>query len=182
MRRALPTVLVAVTALVVAAVPGGANSSTHSDPSGDLFNRPVGVNASSVDLVRATAGHSRGRLVHTVSTAGSIPSPSSGLAPVLFLEHPTQPNNGMAECAYIVGRRGSQYGVFKCGGGKRVASLRMTRTSSRTIRYEFSPNFLNNPENYEWAARTRSRTEYSASSWVDRLPSGNNEFITHTLR
>lgn len=181
MRRALLTVSMTALATVVAAVPGGANSSSHSDPSGDLHDRPTEVSSGAVDMVRATAGHSRGRLVHKVTTAGSIPSPTSRHAPMLWLEHPTQPN-GTAECAYFVGRHAGRYGVFRCGTGKRVASARITRTSSRTIRFEFSPNFLNNPENYEWAARTRARTQYASSMFVDRLPDGNNAFLTHELR
>ena len=181
MRRALPTAILALAAVFATALTAGANSSSHSDPSGDLFDSPVGVSSGSVDIVRATAGHRSGNLVHTVTTAGSVASPTEGHAPVLFIEHPTQPN-GTAECTWYVGRRNGRYGVFKCGTGTRVASARITRSGSRTMRFEFNPRFMNNPESYEWAARTRARTRYTASSWVDRLPSGNQEFLTHQLR
>jgi hypothetical protein len=181
MRRALLTAILATAAVLVAVLSASANSSSHSDPSGDLFGDPTEVSNSSVDIIRATVGHRRGNLVHTVSVAGTVGAVGASNAPVLFLEHPTQPN-GTAECAYYVGRRNGVNGVFKCGYGTRVTSARITRTSSRTMRFEFSPKFLNNPENYEWAARTRARTTYSVSAWVDRLPSGNNEFLTHELR
>jgi hypothetical protein len=181
MRRALPLL---VAALALAAAPAAsADSGSATDPSGDQYGgQPVGNSSGSLDIVRVTWGHSRGRLVHTVTTAGSVGNPASSTNfPVMFFEHPTV-YNGTAECAFFAGRHNGRLGIFRCGYGSFLASIRITRTSARTIRYEFSPRALGNPRRYQWSFRTRSRTEYNAAEWIDRFPNGDNEFRTHVLR
>lgn len=182
MRRALLIAVLCLTGLLAAAPAASADSGSFSDPSGDLCcGTPVG-STGPLDIVRATVGHKRGRVVHTVTTAGNVGNPARGSNfPVMFMEHPTR-GNGTAECALFAGRFDGRLGIFTCAYGHFVASARITRTSARTIRVEFDPRSLGNPPNYEWAFRTRSATNYNSSAWVDRIPSGNNEFFTHTLR
>lgn len=181
MRRALLSAVMAVVVVLATAAAGSAGSGSASDPSGDLYETPASGGSGGYDLVRATFGHSRGRLVHTVTTAGNIPDPASGQGPLLFIEDPVEAN-GTSECTYFVGRFGGRYGVFRCGYGDRVGSLRMTRTSARTIRFEFSPRAIGNPASYQWGALTRTATRYSSSMYVDRLPDGDHVYLTHELR
>lgn len=182
MRRVLLGLALTVTVVLAVTSLGIANSGSAGDPSGDLGDTPVGISSSSVDIVRASSGHGRGgRLVHKVSVAGNVPDPASGNAPMLFIEATDEPN-GQADCAYFVGRHQGRFGVFTCGYGDRVGSLRMTRTSGSTVRFEFKASAIGNPPEYHWAALTRSRTRYSSSYFVDRLPSPDHTFITHRLR
>lgn len=182
MRRALLSVAVAVVVVLATAAVGNAGSGSATDPSGDLYDTPASGGSGPADIVRATFGHSKGRLVHTVSTAGNIPDPAAGSgSPVIFIEHPTRPN-GTAECTYFVGRHEGRLGVFTCGYGDRVGSARIRRTSARTVRFEFSPRAIGNPPNYEWAALTRAQTRFNPAMWVDRVPDGDHVFFTHELR
>ncbi len=182
MRRALLPAAVAVAVVLAAAATGSANSGSATDPSGDLFDQPASGGSGPYDIVRATFGHSRGRVVHTVTTAGNITDPAAGSnSPMIFIESPTAPN-GTAECSHFVGYHDGRLGVFTCGYGDRVGSARVRRTSARTVRFEFSPRAIGNPASYEWAARTRTRTRYSSLMWVDRLPDGDNAFLVHQLR
>jgi hypothetical protein len=181
MRRALSLAVTTALLVLASAAPASASSGSATDPSGDLYDQPVSGGSGPFDLVRATFGHRGSRLVHTVTTAGSVPDPASGNAPMLFIEDPIDPN-GTAECTYFVGRFNGRYGVFRCGYGTRAGSLRMTRTGSRTVRYEFSPKAVGNNANYEWAALTRTRTRYNVAMWVDRLPDGDHSYLTHQLR
>jgi hypothetical protein len=183
MRRALP-VLIAV--LVLAAAPAaGADSGSATDPSGDLFGgQPTGNSSGSLDIVRVTWGHSRGRLVHTVTTAGNVGDPASSTNfPVMFFEFEhSYVTNGTSECAFFAGRHNGRLGIFRCGYGSFVASARITRTSARTVRYEFSPRALRNPPSYQWSFLTRSDTQYATAAGTDRFPNGEREFRTHVLR
>ncbi|HEX8647366.1 MAG TPA: hypothetical protein VF715_10735 [Thermoleophilaceae bacterium] len=172
----------ALAVVLAAAATVSAGSGAVSDPSGDLYDVPTTGGSGQVDIVRATFGHSGGRLVHTVTTSGDIPDPAAGAtSPMLFIEHPTTAN-GTAECTYFVGRHAGKLGVFTCGYGDRVGSARIRRTSARTVRFEFSPRAIGNPASYEWAFLTRVRTRYNASTWVDRLPDGDHGYLTHQLR
>jgi hypothetical protein len=133
------------------------------------------------DIVRATFGHSKGKLVHTVTVAGDVPNPaSSAEVPMLFIEDPENPNNS-SQCRYFIGRHDGQLGVFTCGYAERVASARITRTSSNTIRFEFKPSAIDNPASYQWAAQTKGPSE-GTSAYLDRLPSFDEDFLTHKLR
>lgn len=182
MRRALLLLGVAALAVLSTGSVVSADSDSRVDASGDLLDPPTSVSSGSVDIVRATFGHSRGRLVHTVTTAGSVPDPRrSANVPMLLIEHPTTPN-GTRECTFFIGRHEGRLGVFTCGYGDRVGSARITRTGSRTIRYEFAPKAIDNPSRYEWAAITRAQTRYARSADVDRLPDGDHNFHRHTLR
>jgi hypothetical protein len=181
MRRVLLSTGVALAVVLATAAVGGASSGTVTDPSGDLYDQPTTGSSASYDLVRATFGHSRGRIVHTVTTAGNVPDPASGGAPMIHIVDPVDPN-GTSECRYFIGRFDGRFGVFKCGYGTRVGSLRMTRTGARTVRFEFSPKAIGNPASYEWAVRTRTRTRYNVAYWVDRLPDGDRTNLTHQLR
>ena len=169
--------------LVLAGVPTGlASSGTFSDPRGDL-DPPAASNSANYDIVRATEGHaSKGRLVHTVSVAGSIADPARAEPPRLYIEDTaSDAPNGQAQCRYFVGRFEGRLGVFTCGYGDRVGSARITRTSSRTVRYVFSARAIGNPAAYRWAALTNGPTT-GTTSLLDRIPSGDNAFFTHELR
>ena len=180
--RVVLALALSVAAILAAASLSTANSGSSSDPSGDVGEVPQGVSSSSVDIVRASYGHARkGKLVHKVSVAGNVPDPASGNAPLLFIEAPDEPN-GQADCAFFVGRHQGKYGVFTCAYGDRVGSLKMTRTSSSTVRFEFKASAIGSPPQYEWAALTRIRTRHSNSYLVDRAPSADHAFFTHRLR
>jgi hypothetical protein len=181
MRRALLIAVLSLAAVLVAAPAGSGSSGSFSDARGDIIAQPVGVSSGSVDIVRATQGHSRGRLVHTVTTAGNVGNPARGTNfPLMFIERPGVAN-GTAECAYFIGRHNGRFGVFRCGYGSFVASVSIRRTSARTVRFEFSPRALGNPPSYQWAFRTRAATRDSHSMWLDRLPNGDKSFIRHDL-
>ena len=170
-------------ALAPAAV---ADSGSASDPRDDLFDAPAG-DSGRFDILRATFGHRRGRLVHTVSVAGNVASPTSLNAPYLYIQEPggaQDPSNpnGQADCRYFVGRHAGRLGVFTCGYGDRVAGARVTRTSASTIRFEFSPRAIGNLPAYEWKAVTEGRGQYSPQARIDMLPSGDRTYLTHTLR
>jgi hypothetical protein len=164
--------------LVLAAAPLGiAGSGSFSDPSGDLD--PVGATnpGPRYDIVRATHGHaSRGRLVHTVTVAGQ----ASVADQFLWIEDPERPN-GTSYCRYFVGRHEGRTGVFTCGYADRVGSARIRRTSSNTIRFEFSPRAIDNPARYDWAAVSFGPSGGS-TGYIDRVPSGDHAFIGHELR
>lgn len=170
--------------MAVAAPGAAADSSVFTDPAGDPFDQPTGVSSSSVDVVRATHGHGGGRLVHTVSVAGTVPNPASSTnAPMLYLQ-PSNVSNGTSDCAYFVGRHRGRIGIFRCGYGNRVGAATVRRTSARTVRFEFTARAIGNPASYEWAALTSSgSTRYARSVWyVDRMPSFEDAYFTHTLR
>lgn len=183
MRRALLITMLACASVLAAAPVASAASGSFTDPSGDTFGgQPTGNSSGSLDIVRATFGHRGGRLVHKVTTAGDVGNPARGTNfPLLLIEHPTLPN-GTAECTYFVGRHNGRLGVFACGYGTYLGSARITRTSARTVRFEFSPRAIENPPTYEWAFSTRSPTQYNAMVWADRIPSPDQEFFVHTLR
>jgi hypothetical protein len=170
-------------ALALAAAPAGiAGSGSASDPRGDTWGDPSG-GAGPVDFVRATYGHAKnGNLVHKVTVAGNVANPASGSGnvPMLWIEDPQDPN-GHADCRYFIGRHEGRLGVFTCGYGDRVASARIKRTSSNTIRYEFSPGAIGNPPSYGWAALVMAPADGTAL-WADRLPDGDHSFLTHKLR
>lgn len=178
--RRIATIGTLAGVLVLLNVPLGlASTESFSDPRNDL-DPPAASNAANYDIVRATEGHSNGRLVHTVSVAGSIANPASADPPMLWIEDPDEPNR-TAQCRYFIGRVEGKLGVFTCGYGDRVASARIRRTSSRTVRYEFSPKAIGNPASYRWAFLTEGPTQ-GTTSLLDRLPSGDNAFVTHKLR
>lgn len=191
MRRALLLLALTSVALLAVAPLGLAGSGSHSDPSGDLYRTPTnGVSAESVDIVRATFGHRRGKLVHTITTAGAAADPArGGEVPMLWIESPQNQGgdseepqgNGTAECTWFIGRFEGRIGVFTCGYGDRVASARVTRTSARTVRFEFSPKAIGNTRTYEWAALTQAPAG-GTRVWVDRLPDGDHSYFVHTLR
>jgi hypothetical protein len=163
-----------------------ADAGSASDPRDDLFDAPASGSAT-FDIVRATFGHKRGQLVHTVSVAGSVASPASLNAPYLLIQEPggaQDPGNpnGQADCRYFVGRHQGRLGVFTCGYGDRVAGARVTRTSGSTIRFEFSPRAIGNLPAYQWKAVTEGQGRYAARSQIDKLPSGDRTYLTHTLR
>ena len=168
--------------LVLLNVPLGlASTESFSDPRDDL-DPPAASNAADYDIVRATEGHSNGRLVHTVSVAGNIANPASAQVPWLYVEDTRSDRpNGTATCRYFVGRFEGRLGVFTCGYGDREAGARIRRTSSRTVRYEFTPRAIGSPASYRWAFVTEGPTD-GTRSLVDRLPSGDNVFLTHKLR
>ena len=179
MRRTLLPSALALAATAVLAAPSSAGSGSIGDPGGDLFGTD---RSASLDIVRATFGHSGGRVVHTVSLGGGAPDPASQQVPRIYIK-PSNRANGNAECALFVGRHRGRLGVFTCGYGDRVASARIQRTSSRTIRYSFTPGAIGNPVTYEWAVITLgTSTERGSSYRADRLPSEDQTYHSHTLR
>jgi hypothetical protein len=170
--------------LVLTGAPAGlAGSGSFSDPRNDLDPKAASDSAR-YDIVRATVGHARGRrLVHTVSVAGGIANPASAEVPLLYIEDTAaDAPNGTSTCRYFVGRHEGRLGVFTCGYGDRVASARIRRTSSSTVRYEFKEKAIGSPDSYRWAFVTRGPTD-GTTSILDRLPSGDNfAFHTHALR
>lgn len=181
--RRFATIAALAGVLALLNVPLGlASSESFSDPRGDL-DPPATSNSANYDIVRATEGHaSGGRLVHTVSVAGTIADPARAEPPRLYIEDPaSDAANGTAQCRYFVGRFEGRLGVFTCGYGDRVGSARIRRTSSRTVRYEFSARAIGNPATYRWAAVTSGPVQ-GTTSLVDRIPTGDNAFFTHGLR
>ena len=175
-RRALLGAIAAGVVLAIAPL-GFANSGSFSDSRGDVG--PVGTAdpGPRYDIVRATQGHtSRGRLVHTVTVAGSASVDDL----YLFIQNRELPNY-TAECRWFVGRFDRRFGVFTCGNAERVASARVRRTSSSTVRFEFSPSAIENVGSYDWAAVARGPTE-GTHAYLDRVPSGDLAYITHRLR
>lgn len=169
--------------LVFTGAPAGlAGSGSFSDPRGDL-DPDAASNADRYDIVRGTEGHKRGgRLVHTVSVAGGIGNPASSEVPLLYIEDTAaDAPNGTSSCRYFVGRHEGRLGVFKCGYGERVAGARIRRTSSSTVRYEFTERAIGRPAAYRWAFVARGPTN-GTTSILDRLPSGDQAFLTHKLR
>lgn len=185
MRTLLLLVVLAVAVTVLAAPLGLAASGSNSDPRGDVSDEPQSGSRSSLDLVRGTYALRSGRLVHTLTVAGSVANPASGGegVPMLYLQTPSAAN-GTSECAFFVGRHRGRLGVFTCGYGERVASARVTRSSASTIRFEFSPRAIGNPATYEWAgAMPAGRTRYAGAwSHIDRMPTGTDEYFTHRVR
>ena len=175
-RGALLSLFLAAVFLATAPL-GLAGSGSVNDQRGD---QAPSTATSRYDIVRATFGHSNGRLVHTVSVAGDIANPTSTDPPMLLIEDPKAPN-GIAQCRYFVGRFEGRLGVFTCGYADRVASARIRRTSSSTVRYEFSRKAIGSPASYRWAFVTEATTN-GTKFLVDRLPTGDNAFHTHTLR
>jgi hypothetical protein len=178
MRRKV--LLGAATAVVVlAAAPLGlAGSDSFSDPRGDLDSDGSMDAGPRYDLVRATHGHTEsGRLVHTVTVAGSA---STGDL-FLRIEDPEMPN-GTTQCRWFVGRHDGRFGVFTCGYADRVGSARVRRISSSTVRFEFSPRAIDNTASYQWAAVSEGPSDGGVTALFDRLPSGDHAFITHRLR
>ena len=181
MRRALIAVAAAVATTLAVAPLGVAGSGSISDPRDDLWAEPSESKAS-LDIVRASFGHaSGGRLVHKLTLAGAAPDPASANVPLLYLEDPVRPNGGTSYCRYFVGRKDGRLGVFTCGYAERVASARIRRTSSNTLRYEFSARAIDNPSSYQWAFVTRG-TAFGTQADLDRLPDGDHSFATHDLR
>ncbi len=165
--------------LVFIGAPAGlAGGGSVSDPRGD--QDPAGSSAR-YDIVRSTFGHASGRrLVHTVTMAGDVGNPASAEVPQIYIEDPDAPN-GTATCRYFVGRHDGRLGVFTCGYADRVASARIRRTGSSTVRYEFKQSAIGSPASYRWAVVSRGPT-IGTTGIVDRLPSGDNAFHTHRLR
>ena len=178
MRRFALLGLVLATAFLAVTPLGLAGSGSFSDPRGDQDPSSASAN---FDIVRATYGHSKGRLVHTVTVAGTIANPASADPPELWIEDPEAPNN-TSDCRYFVGRFEGRLGVFTCGYAERVGSARIRRTSSTTVRYEFSPKAIGSPDSYRWAFLTRTTAAGGTLALVDRLPSGDHRFHTHALR
>jgi hypothetical protein len=183
MRRAAAT-LIAALAVTLGAVPLGiADTTSGTDARDDVEGSPPG-GASAADLVRATAGtNSRGQLVHTVTIAGTAADPSGdGPVPGIHIELPAQPN-AVAECTVFVGQFKGRLGVYRCGTGERLGSAKVVRTTSHTTRYTFSPRALGSPRSYDWAVITRARTTTNGS-WTrhDRLPSGDDAYLSYSLR
>lgn len=177
MRRLL--VPVALSLALVGAVPAVAGSGSQSDPSGDVFGSDQ---RAGLDVVRTKHGHSSGKIVHTVELRGSAPNPSSQQVPRLYLK-PSNRANGTSECALFVGRHHGQLGVFICGYGERVASARIERSGSRTIRYSFSPGAIGNPRSYEWAVVTAGSSSENGQPYkADRAPDADLSYYTHQLR
>jgi hypothetical protein len=175
-RRAVLGAAVAGAVLTLAPL-GIAKSGSFSDSRGDV--RPAGTTnpGPRYDIVRATEGHtSRGRLVHTITVAGNASLDDL----YVFIQHSELPNY-TRECRWFVGRFDGRAGVFTCGYAERVASARVRRTSSSTVRFEFSPSAIENVASYEWAAVARGPTERT-HAYLDRLPTADNDFITHRLR
>jgi hypothetical protein len=184
MRRALIALALAVAVVLSGGALVLANGGSATDPRGDLSNKPASGNSSAVDLVGATFGHaSGGRLVHTVSVAGSIANPATAASgvPMIWIEDPVQ-SNGTRECRYFVGRNDGKLGVFTCGYGDRVAGAKITRTSAHTIRYEFSAGAIGNPSSYAWQVSVKVPTDDGVDEWIDRLPDGDHILLTHRLR
>jgi hypothetical protein len=183
MRRALIALVVVSAAALAAAPLGIAGSGSVSDPRDDLWAQPTSGGSASLDMVRATFGHAgNGRLVHTVTLAGAAANPAGGgNVPTLLIEDPARPNGGTSLCRYFVGVHKGRLGVFTCGYADRVASARISRTSSNTIRYEFSARAIDNPATYDWAFVTRG-TVFGTQGDLDRLPDGDHSFLTHRLR
>lgn len=181
MRRALTALTVAGAIALAAAPLVVANSGSVSDPRGDLWAEPSG-GGGSLDIVRATFGHtSKGNLIHTVTLAGAAANPASGgNVPNLLIEDPVLAN-GNADCRYFIGRHGGRLGVFTCGYADRVASAKIRRTSSNTIRYEFSPRAIDDPTTYDWAFVAEGAA-MGTEAQLDRLPDGDHSFLTHKLR
>jgi hypothetical protein len=167
--------------LLAVVPPGIAGSGSVGDPRGDLWAEPSSGGAS-LDIVRASHGHtSKGRLVHKVTLAGPAADPASrGRVPNLLIEDPVLPN-GQVDCRYFIGSHEGRLGVFTCAYADRVASARIVRTSSNTIRYEFSPRAIDNPASYDWAFVTEGPT-HGTEAELDRLPDGDHAFLTHKLR
>jgi hypothetical protein len=179
--------LIALTLSAAAVLCGGtqalASSGSASDPRGDLYGKPDSGSTSAVDFVSASYAHaSGGRLVHTVSVAGSIANPNSsaGSLPMLWIEDPVR-SSGTSYCRYFVGRFHGRLGVFTCGYGDRVASARIVRTSAHTIRYEFKAKAIDNPRSYGWAFLVEGPV-FGTDAQLDRLPDGDHTFSNHTLR
>lgn len=178
------SIAAALAGLALAAAPLGlADSSSFSDPRGDLD--PTGPDRPSdrYDLVRATQGHTRsGRIVHTVTVAGDIANPASEEVPFLWIDVPERPN-GTQDCRYFVGRHDGRLGVFTCGYGERVGSARIRRTGAHTVRYEFSPRAIDDPASYDWAFVAFASVS-GTRAWIDRLPNGGggHGLLHHDLR
>jgi hypothetical protein len=174
-RGALPAAFIAALIFTCAVPLGIADTQRGTDPSGDV----EGGAGSSADIVRTTAGtDSRGRIVQTVSVAGN----AGGTPTYLYIELPDQ-SNAVAECTVVVGVFRGRPGVYRCGTNERLGSATVKRTSSRTLRFTFSKRALGNPRSYEWAAVTRSDANANGS-WTrhDRLPSGDDEYLSYSLR
>jgi hypothetical protein len=182
MRRALIALAVLAATGLVAAT-GVANSGSVSDPRNDLWAQPTSGGSARLDIVRATYGHtSNARLVHTVTLAGAAENPAAGgTVPLLYIEDPVRPNGGTSLCRYFVGVHEGRTGVFTCGYADRVASASIRRTSSNTVRYEFKASAIDNPATYAWAFVTRGST-FGTEAELDRLPDGDENFLTHELR
>jgi hypothetical protein len=160
---------------VIAAVllgPAGsaiASSGSHSDPHGDFAFPPPKASAD-YDIVKATyKSPSHGWITQTVSVAGHFGDPAhGGIVPDRLIDEPGYPN-ARSECDYYVGKVKSRLGVFLCGTTKRIATAKIVRSGSSTLRYSFQPKKVGSPKMYEWVFILRGQRGGTTVDF-DRVP------------
>ena len=181
MRRVTQVLLIGAIAALSSAGSALAHTDSVSDPRGDTMGHPSTARQN-VDIVGSSAGDAKhGKIVQTVKLAGKAGDPHhGGLTPLLYINVASY-GGGTRECDFYVGRLHGRDGVFTCGPQERMGSASVTRKSSTTLRYAFSPKAIGNPSSYEWAFVVQGK---SAGTTVDfdRVPDTQVGMETYRVR
>jgi hypothetical protein len=186
-RRIVVILSAAVMALV--ALPASADSGSISDKHGDASGCGQGAKAD-CDIVKATWGHaSHHRLVHSVSVAGTIGTPASGMGalPTWFVDVPGHVGDNPS-CDYFindvppgVGPNTStswKYYLEKCSNQQPevVGPVATSRPNAHKIVIKFRKRLIGSPSRYGWAVAMPSDGDAPP---YDRAP--DSGFKTHRL-
>ena len=163
MVRKVAVVLSAVV-MVLVALPASADSGSISDKKGDATGCWPDNKKADCDIVQATWGHAtHRRLKHSVTVAGTIGTPSTGMGalPIWYIDVPGHVGDN-PNCDYFinglppgVGPNTSdswKYYVQKCSNGQPeiVGAVASARPSAHRIVIKFRKKLIGSPTRYGW--------------------------------
>jgi len=156
-------VVLSAAAMVLIALPASADSGSISDKKGDATGCSDGTKAD-CDILKATWGHApHHTLVHSVTVAGTIGTPSSGMGalPTWYIDVPGHVGDNPT-CDYFiqlvppgVGPNTStswKYYVEKCSNEQPevVGAVASSRPSAHKVVIKFKKKRIGSPSKYGW--------------------------------
>jgi hypothetical protein len=151
--------MVAIVAVLGLTAFAGAATHTINDPKHDLLSTmlPTGVKSADVDITKATAGKSAGKIQMTMTVDGRIAK---------AIGHKDTPPE-----FFIKVGASHYFGVYPTDGhvvdltkGHKAGSATMTEPNSHKVSTEFNPSAIGGPSSYRWYALIGDCTVY------DRAP------------
>ena len=189
MVRKLLVVLTAA-ALALLTIPASADSGSISDKKGDNTGCWPNSKNADCDILKATWGHAtHHRMVHSVTVAGTIGKPASGMGalPTWYIDVPGHVGDN-PNCDYFITEvppgvapntsSNWKYYVEKCSQGQPevVGAVSSSRPNSHKIVIKFRKKLIGSPTQYGWAVAMPADGDAPP---YDRAP--NKGFKTHSL-
>lgn len=176
MRRIIVGVSGVVLGTALIATGAGGNLTSVNDPRGDprcYLNPCSRSQLRAVDIIKATAGHARGRLKHTVKVLGRFKNGG------IYISTDPDP-----DCERVIAiERGDRYSkVVKCGRSPRPTGRAKLDFHRHSVKVTFGKKSIGSPRRYWWNISTDvyERGQPIAAA-LDTLPNRGGP-IKHRLR